>query len=463
VRFWNTDGTFRAKTPPRPERFIYPAGMTVVEVGKVADRSNPVLIAHGVAVVWSQRPVRKEPGTKPDVWNGLQQPRGPMDLYSTRTGQFIRRLDRQGWSLSDFQLAASGSYVIYHESKDQVVEVVVVSAEDGRELARLVHTGGEGLLKYKVSPSGNWVLTLRGMQVRLWRSQDWKLVENDQYRQLVTALGRTWYPYLSFITDEVVNLGYDADWSSHYGVLHLSRSGLRVPGAALGAGQPQSNPVVSELGGMLIRCGRVLTDANTFQRLNPPRGRKYHPDLAKIGPDGRFFENLDTVTEKELPYSFQGRHFPGQGRVGIRTYGEGTEDAPRYYDDAELRILPDPKRLDIPPAMLELWAQVVVGGELTSDGRFQPWDQPTWVAKQKELAAMKPPYPDFPFPGWAATEPNLWYRIRANMQKPNSHEYTRLTDEWRRRSGRVRPKPEADTWRTPRPVAEPAPPPRPVN
>jgi hypothetical protein len=133
----------------------------------------------------------------------------------------------------------------------------------------------------------------------------------------------------------------------------------------------------------------------------------------------------------------------------------------RYY--SEFRIWPDADRLDIPPQMLELWAQVVAGGELDSADIFQSWDQPTWTAKQKELAAMKPPYTDFPFPGWAASEPHLWYCIRAN-QTQNSAERENLLEEWRRRTGRTRPRPEPDTWRTPGPVEpeprmEPAPPP----
>lgn len=75
---------------------------------------------------------------------------------------------------------------------------------------------------------------------------------------------------------------------------------------------------------------------------------------------------------------------------------------------------------------------------------------------------MQPPYADFPFPGWAATEPNLWYLIQAERSQ-NAAEREKLFDEWRRRTGRIRPKPEPDTWRTPGPDREPAPPPRAVK
>jgi hypothetical protein len=177
--------------------------------------------------------------------------------------------------------------------------------------------------------------------------------------------------------------------------------------------------------------------------------------LAKIAPDGRFLEDrdmqsfLDTLTEKELIFKYHTDsvrylgHHPGLGRLLseplLRTGGHG------------LWLLPDPSKLNIPPAMLELWAQVVTGGELTADGRFEAWDEPTWQAKQSELAAMTPPCKDFPFPGWVTTEPHLWWRIRANVTE-NSEERKQLLDEWRQRSGRVRPEPEPDTWRTPGPV-----------
>jgi hypothetical protein len=203
--------------------------------------------------------------------------------------------------------------------------------------------------------------------------------------------------------------------------------------------------------------GRTLIDANTFQRLKPPVGRKYHPGLAKLAPDGRFFENLDTVTERELPlyrddwddFAFNS-YGPGFGQFSI---------ASSWRHQWQLYILPNPDKLNIPPKMLELWAQVVVGGELNLEGSFQPWDEPTLTAKQKELAAMKPPYADFPFPGWAATEPHLWWRVRAN-ELNEGKEQDKLIDEWRRRSGRIRPKPEPDTWRTPEPKREVAPMPR---
>jgi hypothetical protein len=197
----------------------------------------------------------------------------------------------------------------------------------------------------------------------------------------------------------------------------------------------------------------VLTDAKTFQELKPPPGRSYAAELAKLAPDGRFLGSLDTVTEKGLPSSYgHGTFHPGLGVVDIEVFAD---------DLYQLCIRPDPSKLTIPPAMLELWAQVVTGGELEGDpGLFEAWDEPTWQAKQKELAAMKPPYADFPFPGFVATEPHLWWHIQGRKRLMKSDEYDKhlynefikLSHEWRRRSGRSHPEPEPDTWRTPGPA-----------
>jgi hypothetical protein len=362
--------------------------------------------------------------------------------------------------------------VIYYDQRRDPAEpgeidLVIVSTADGSELVRLKHPGEGQSHRVRVSPTGKWVLTGwvnaddpgGSCHFRLWSSSNWKTVEDVALEGLVRLEIEGEFPsFPDFITDDVLDasvLKPDAIDETELGVFRLGQAFSLVPRDTLGYSGYGWPVAVSELGGSLIRCGRVLTDANTFQRLKPPQGRRYAAELARLAPDGRFFENLDTVTEKELPVSFDGKAMSGIGSMTFKDYSLEYGGGAVFYKDTKLNILPDPKRLDFPPALLELWAQVVVAGELTSDGRFQPWDQPTWAAKEKELAAMKPPYPDFPFPGWAATEPNLWYRIQAKQNR--TPEAETLFEEWRRRSGRVRPMPEEDSWRTPEPATELAP------
>jgi WD40 repeat protein len=459
VRFWNTDGTLRAKTPLRSERFIYPAGMQQYEIKQVAAAANPVLVADGIALLRSEQRV----GVKPfkelkgrENYYGSSGKVGPAELYSTHTGKFLRRLDRPGHLMSGCYISPDKRWLIYKEEHEKgVAQVVIVATVDGRELARLDHPGPTGTLSYDVSPTGKWVLTFRSSSdakrgtvkselIRIWDTSSWKSVdhlipleefnidiENGLSFVSDEVIGHFWHLFTDGTEECVFRIGRPQSWVS------LRTLGLRNGG--------DEQVITGELGGTILRSGRTLVDANKLQRLKPPLGRKYHPRLAELAPDGRFWEGLDTATERDLPYPHTGSYLPSFGRVEVRRYTHDEEL--RRFDDTELRILPDAKRLDLPPEMVELWAQVVVGGEISADGTFEPWDQPTWTTKQQELAAMKPPYADFPFPGWAATEPHLWYRIRAN--EPTAGSRDKYLKEWQRLTGRTRPDLGPDTWRTP--------------
>ncbi len=463
VRFWNTDGTLRARTPLRPERFIYPAGMGRSEVRLVAKKANPLLVANGIALLQSEQVIGVRAGYEPNkVGSGRN---GPNDLYDTRTGKFLRRLDKPGRKLSEWKLSPDKRWLVYKEEsvdKKDVPQVVIVSAADGRELARLDHPGPEPFLTVEVSPTGKWVVTHRHTggsyqsppgprNVVLWTSSGWKQVKDAALIEAISAIKG--FQYMSFVTDDLLSLSSDGGMDAIFqGVVRIGKPGSWTPERSFAFHAPDWENPVGELGGTLLRQGRALLTADPIQRLKPPRGRKYHPDLAKLAPDGRFWENIDTVTEKDLPCWPGGQHFPGFGRVTVRAYHDEF-DGVRGNDHTELRILPDAKRLDFPSELVELWAQVVVGGELSPEGTFQPWDQPTWAAKQRELAAAKPPYADFPFPGWAATEPNLWYRIRANGMKAG-RERDKLLEAWQRTQPPP-PDPGPDKWRTPEIIPPP--------
>ena len=101
--------------------------------------------------------------------------------------------------------------------------------------------------------------------------------------------------------------------------------------------------------------GRVY-DTRNWQPLIPPPGRKFHPDLARFAPDGRFVVVaagnidqvvIDTQTEKSLPMEPYTRwhHLPGGGMIAAKT------SAP----PGTIRLLPPAARLDIPADLLELW------------------------------------------------------------------------------------------------------------
>jgi hypothetical protein len=339
-------------------------------------------------------------------------------------------------------------------------QIVVLSSTDGRELARLDHPGPkQPHLISKVSPSGKWLLTHhflgetdKSNLSKLWDTSTWRAVTDTTLIEWINRNGAS-----GFLTDDLLNsegvgeIGSEGTLVGSF--FSISQPGPAIPYSRLGCTGIVREYPTGERGGELIRYQRMLTDATTIQRLKPPVGRKYHPELAKLAPDGRFWQNLDTVTEKDLPVPFAGNYIPGLGCVQFNNHWIEVEEGRRFYNGHEFHFLPDAKRLDFPPELVELWAQVVVGGELTPEGTFQPWDQPTWTAKQKELAAMRPPYTDFPFPGWAATELNLWYRIRANDTK-HGPVRDKLHEQWRRTQP-PRPDLGPDTWRTPEVLSPP--------
>src|SRR5207244_1169968 len=125
-----------------------------------------------------------------------------------------------------------------------------------------------------------------------------------------------------------------------------------------------------------------LFDTRTWRRLQAPKGRKYHPEIIRFAPDGRFvplpndphsgeFQFLDTMTEK-IFFTGYGPSFYQASLGWVAGWLAGS------YGEFALHRLPSPDRLGIPPDLLELWAQVAVRGHLDDEGIFVKWNEPTW-------------------------------------------------------------------------------------
>ena len=134
-----------------------------------------------------------------------------------------------------------------------------------------------------------------------------------------------------------------------------------------------------------------------------------------------------------------------------------------YGPSPRVSQIPLASRLDFPPAAIELWAQVAVRGELGPEGEFVPWNEPTWEKKRQELAAVPPPYPDFPFPGHLARDPLHW--LRKEFEAAADAAKLPLARELLRRAEASGNQPEATRWRREiaQRVPEIAPMPRPVS
>ena len=334
VRFWNPDGALRAKTPMRPERFVYPPGMTMQQLNgsiSFANDVNHLHVANGVAVLrstqvtweWEKNDKGAAIGIK--IKDQANSPESHSEIYDTQTGNLIRRVgSNPKYRRANWTDSPDGRLLIRSGVSED--HVLILSATDGRQLARLEHpeTKAKPFLQVAFSPTGKWVVTCREGgssdktmtpdQVRLWRSSDWTIVSDPAMEESIGKLKYVLGNDVRFVTDDFL-------------ILQSSSNDISVTNGVIRIGQPGSWTLIEDIssytstsgGALLLSSGRELISAETLQRLKPPTGRYYHPKLAELAPDGRFFDGLDTVTERKLPntlpYFQAGRYYPGFGSV----------------------------------------------------------------------------------------------------------------------------------------------------
>lgn len=266
-------------------------------------------------------------------------------------------------------------------------------------------------------------------------------------------------PDVQLWNDEFFTCLWWGDWGEHW--VNVYRFGRADPIAEF-----EQWIVPDPLDGNRVHdgSGRVF-DARSWQEVRPPANRRYHPDLARFTLDGRYVSlDAGTTIFSSNPILFDTRtdkYFPRSRETVFSSMpGLGLVSAELKYGEASARIRLIPSALsDIPPKLLELWAQVAVRGELGEDGRFVPWDEPTWDKKRQELAAIPAPRPDLPFPGYVATDKLHWLRAEYSTDKADKD---RLSQELLRRAELNGDLAEAVRWRAERAKYERelAPPPR---
>ena len=397
ARFWDApSGRFRAATEARQNRYEIPnkkeglgeSPRYVAEIGE-----GRFLTHKGVYV-----PAAGGLG-RTTLWQG------PCELWDTATGRLVARLDAPGRNATEFRFLNGGRWIFTLEDRSTVL---VFSTENGRQLARLNHPATEVVEHVDVSPTGRRIATLTGkrgggqyVSLRVWDTETWRA-------ETVTAnIGpsspfrlRFWMDDADGGRESVVALGYDNGWTVY-------RSGQKEPIAEF-SGASVWLDLLARVGDLAHGGEGRVYNTLTWQRLTPPPGRKFHPDLARFAPDGRFVRAtingeqtlIDTRTDKSFLTQGDWADLPKFGMIQATTANE----------EATIRLIPSGSRLDLPADLLELWAQVAVRGELDADGRFVAWNEATWEKKRQELAAKPAPYPDFPFPGRVAVDRLHWLR-----------------------------------------------------
>jgi serine/threonine protein kinase/WD40 repeat protein len=431
VRFWDMpSGRFRTATEARPNRY------DVSDTWLFGDTERNACEISASRLLTRKFAARKvQDGFAHSVsWDG------PVELWDTATGRLVARLDTPERNVRTFQFLNDGRWITAVEGSSTVL---VLSAENGKEIARLDHETKNGVYAF-ASPTGRRIATLFDTgdknQIRIWNTDTWKID-----CAISDLFGST-----EFITDDLMKGEYE--WS-----VSVRRCGEESPLDFFVNG-PVSGSALLNL--VFIGDGRIY-DGKTWQKKQPPAGHKYHPDLAKFALDGRFVPAesdgvnvlIDTLTEKHFPTGDSKyervlspfANVPGFGLVAtakkycsnIRGFG-----AESYGVDIHLIPTSNP---DLPPELLELWAQVAVRGELSDEGRFVAWDEPTWEQKRQELAAAPAPNSALPFPGYVAADKLHW--LRQEYQGASDADKPRLAAQLLDRAEAAGDKVEAVRWR----------------
>jgi tetratricopeptide (TPR) repeat protein len=433
VRFWATsDGRFLSKSGLRNSRFVYPKQLSWSEIVQIAGFRNPVRMMNKTAVVGSYNVTIAK-----SQLSFTKYDHGPAELIDLATGRIVARLDRPGHRLRRCQSSPYGRWIVAVEDDTQVV---IFSATDGREAGRLVHPSNTWVRDIDISPYDRCILTLLRPRegpnaealkgtIRLWEADPWRRVPDAFLDELVG------YRCDQFLTDDVIEIRWQPPSDVPMETESLYRIGRSSSPAPSGAGY-----ITAELGGELLRYEETkLLDGESFRRLRRPAGRRFHPALKRLASDGRFYfgdeqEIIDTATEKQIPLAWSAsprpKYVSGFGTVATRGW--------------EVRILPAPEYLDLPPDLLELWAQVVVRGHLDDEGAFVPCDGPTWEKKRQELASKPIPRPGFPFPGHVAVDGGYW--LRQEFEHANDADKRRLAQQLLERANAAGDKTEAARW-----------------
>jgi hypothetical protein len=431
ARFWHAaNGQFKAKTEQRPSRYSSLKLAAFEQVIRQADAHcvfrGSVQIHNGRAITFNHRE---------DAKTGLEL-NGPVELWDTATGGYIARLDKPRYSIRGFRFMGAGRWVTSAAGDSTWV---VYSAHDGREVARLKDDepiGGIG------ESLGGKLVTITAYMERhrfnFWDTETWKVISRIDVPPAGAADGS------ETIFDDVIVKA----WSNH---AYVCRTGQSEPiviathdGSVFGSLRIERKGDQFHLGD-----GRLF-DAATWKQLRPSEGHKYHPDLKRFSLDGRFVSGfidgyclIDTLTEKyfciqrdENGWLLPIRNLPGLGLVSLDI---------RVKYAPQLNLIPT-SHPDLPPDLLGLWAQVVVRGEPGEDGAFVKWDERTWEQNRQKLAAIPPPSPALPFPGYVATDKLYWLRAEYSAATTDADKQ-RLAKELLRRAEASGDDVEVVRWR----------------
>ncbi len=431
TRLWDVDsGKYLCEIPRRDNLYPIPVGNAPhwlyagesMKHQKYKDRSACVsigesrLLTQHVVVKPRSKDEKEEPQTE-------HMFAGPIELWDTKTGKLVTRLDQPGQRIQQFRWINSGKWIT---TRSGLNKLLVLSGKDGQTIAELQVPGNEEIYfrSLQLSPDGHRIAVITNnnqhKRVRLWSTQNWKerISENVNYIDNTILLWREEDDIFRLWNNEVFSAsgGFGVWEYIHY----LFKFGNDKP---IAQSQGWSIPKVGNQDLLISTDGRVFDTIEGSQRISS-LGKRFDDSIYKRPFDDRF---LVTSSEQDAYFWVKkGKPFrliDFKTDKWITVFNEIERDSPfgqlpnlglanvRYDYGLQIQMLPTlVKDLKVSPDLIELWVNVAVRGELGLDGKFIKWNEPTWEEKRQELAEMPSPCPDFPFPSHVAKDRLHWLR-----------------------------------------------------
>jgi serine/threonine protein kinase len=472
ARFWNGDsGLLISKTETRPNRYEFPESWSVEKIEQEIHPKyligrdqktlyrNSVQFGNGRAL--TSRCITELMGEdrgELSAFNTTTQ--YPFELWNTKTGQLIASFD------GTCNLVGDGTFVKLDESDS----TTIYASEDGQKVTRYKRVDQ---FRNEVHSSGRWVVELymetstQDSYFEIRDTWNWNAPPNVMKCPIgISVTDSLGYAKEILISEDLlaVHAGY---------FLLVGRLGVdkTLTPIRYGDGNMDWSPNVALLGEELYAGNGYIYDMRTGKKLAPPVSRKFSKDLSRFSKERRFVSAfvdskhvlIDTLTDKCIPgmanLSFV-NHVDLERLIAPRR----TEVNDVYRNSVVMQMIPLSRLSEIPRDLLQLWAQVVVRGQLDSSGTFEKWDEKTWTNKQMELAMVSPPIANFPFPGQIAVDKTYWLRCEyaiaqsraegfqsgAELRAAGTSDKLQLASELLRHAEEGGNRSETDHWRAER-------------
>jgi serine/threonine protein kinase/WD40 repeat protein len=361
-------------------------------------------------------------------------------IWDGATGQLVHKLDLQG-SIISGAFSPDGKCVLI--GQDQ--QFGVWFPDDHRPAKQLPGFNPE------LSPNGGSVASVErfGNTVYWWDTTDWHLQRTIDVSKEST--GPYGYVYAGFITDDLLAVTNAIDWCKVF--VKNQSTPIEYSGFISNSLGP-AGTIRASLDGRLVLIGVNVYDTVGGQRIPPPRGRRFRPELRQFA-EGNWFTSfhessiIDLAADKKISL--------GPQSVGPNNVGPSNSDAHflKSLDtcvmlgvDKQIVVL---RKADasLDAQLLLQWCRVVTRGMLDERGRFSKFDEATWENLRQELSHDLDANPDASILRSAVSDRLYWLREEIKQSKSPIPLCDRLIEAeptWLNYSGRAKAHFDAEHW-----------------